>query len=741
MKVFSSILGSGDQRRRGGGLRIALAMSLLAGILSVVGVALIAGSASAATATACTTTTAGTTSTTTTTTTFVDNQADSYVVTCYEEVGTGGTGPAYPTVSLTAGTGSLDASATFDSGPPSSTTCALGDGHSTTTTSGSGTTEKYIIECALADTPPVGTTTATPLTATATPSACTGCTGLTAGTLAINLTYDTPTTPTCLDPITTGATTTWYEGDADTYTVECYDNTNGGAAYYPTQLAVTAQNAGPSPTLSFGNTQGAFGTGGGTTCSTSSGGTTTTSGTGAAEDYILECNLKDTPNSSDTSPQTFNFQATGYQGVQSGNGTASTNSGLLTINVAAYTPACLDPASASAATFAEGAKASYNVECYAESGISGVTAYPTSISISGASTQLPVDANATIGTSATTCSTAAGGTTTTSGTGTTEEYILVCALSADTTAADTTQGVSAGPTYPYSFTTVGPGGNGSATSAALTITAATAKAEACLDPAGASTATVTTTFGSSAGGTNDTYTVECYGESGVSGVTAYPASISITTGTLPGTTSDANFAGVNGATTCNLGTGTTTTTSGSGTTEEYITECAITEDAVSADNGSYFAQFTPSTLPATASATLNINVSGPSDACLDPAGTASTTFREGIANTYTVECYGTGFGSASANNYPASISANNVTPAGTFLDGTAQFGGTAPPTACYTPTAGPRPPPARVSPSSTSSSATSPTRRLRAPGRAAHMRPASRPSPVAPAATSSPRAT
>ena len=180
------------------------------------------------------------------------------------------------------------------------------------------------------------------------------------------------------------------------------------------------------------------------------------------------------------------------------------------------------------------------------------------------------------------------------GSGTTEEYITVCALGGDTTAADAT----GGPTYPFNFTATGAGGNGStaAPSGTLTVTAATPKASACIDPA---TAGSTVAFNSSSGGTANSYTTECYAESGVTGVTAYPASVTPTGGTgLPG---DATFGGNGPTSACGIGSGATTTTSGSGTTEEYITECAVGENAVSADNGTYTSNFQSSAAGATAS--------------------------------------------------------------------------------------------------------------------------------------------
>src|SRR5580698_64846 len=77
--------------------------------------------------------------------------------------------------------------------------------------------------------------------------------------------------------------------------------------------------------------------------------------------------------------------------------------------------------------------------------------------------------------------------------------------------------------------------------------AAAAQALTCLDPTGAATTTTTTTF---VDGQADSYNsaagVECYEETGITGTSAYPASIAISSGTLP---TGANFAGAN-QTTC-----------------------------------------------------------------------------------------------------------------------------------------------------------------------------------------------
>ncbi len=611
--------------------------------------------------------------------TFDEGTSSLYTVECEQTTGVSSVA-SYPT-QITIASGSFPSSSAHMPGGTSTGTepgtPGTGTGTSSTTacgttTSGTGTTEDYILECDFEDSPVPADAAGNPnvftfnATNTNGVTSGNGTSAANSGNLSVNV---APSTPTCIDPAAGGSSATFVEGTNASYTVEC-EATSGisGVTAYPSSISV---NSGALPA----DANQKFGGSAQTTCGIGSGATTTTSGTGTTEDYITECAL-----SGDTTPADFsggpsypfNFTATGPGGY----GTSAT-SGTLTVNVAAATVTCIDPASGgSSATFAEGAVAAYTVECEATSGISGVTAYPSSITVNSGA--FPPDANQKFGGSAqTTCGIGSGATTTTSGTGTTEDYITECALSADTTAADAT----GGPNYPFNFTATGPGGDGgtAAPSGTLTATAATAKATACLDPAAAGS---TTTFGSSAGGTNNSYTTECYAESGVTGVTAYPATVTPTGGTgLPG---DATFGGNPPTSACGIGSGATTTTSGSGTTEEYITECAVAEDAVTADNGTYTSNFQSSAVGATASGLLTINVSGPSDICLDPASAGSTTtFREGIANTYNVECYGTGFGTASPNNYPASITANDVTPSSQFLDGTANFpSGSNPPTTC-----------------------------------------------------------
>ncbi len=516
-------------------------------------------------------------STTTVTTTWANTVASNYNVECEEETGISGTS-AYPTINIASGATNLPANATFG-GAATSSSCGVGSG-ATTTTSSSGTTELYVTICAMSGTPVASQSPNAALQFTGTPGAFAGSTLVPVTSATLDINYLNPTTPTCIDPATGGSTTTFFEGTANSaYTVECEDQSGvTGSASYPTQIAETGS-------LSWGGSTATFGTGGGSTCSTANGATTTTSGTGTVEFYILECALKDSPVPADAGTHVTTYQATNSVGVSSGNGTSGANSGNLTVNVTTDTPTCIDPASGgSSATFAEGTVAAYQVECEETSGVTGVTAYPNSITINSGA--LPVDANQTFGGSAqTTCGIGSGATTTTSGSaGTTEEYVTICALGGDTTAADAT----GGPTYPFNFTATGAGGNGStaAPSGTLTVTAATPKTSACIDPA---TAGSTATFNSSPGGTANSYTTECYAESGVTGVTAYPATVTPTGGTgLPG---DATFGGNGPTSACGIGNGATTTTSGTGTVEEYITECAVAENAVSADNGTYTSNF------------------------------------------------------------------------------------------------------------------------------------------------------
>ncbi len=428
----------------------------------------------------------------------------------------------------------------------------------------------------------------------------------------------------CTTPASGGTAVTWHAGVANTESIVCQEETGiSGTSAYPT-ISVNTDTlpADGNPTLATG-----------ASC------TTSTSGSGTTEEYIETCKFTDTPTAADESGTAYTASFTSTPAAFTGSTLTATNSGTLSVTINAPTVTIIDPAAAgTAATWHEGVTSSYTVEAEEQSGISGVTAYPSSISI--ATDTLPADSSPTLASSCTTG---------TSGSGTTEEYIDECAFSGTPSAAD------AG-SYAATFSATGDGGVGTAaTSGALNITV-NAATLTCIDPAsGGSSAT----FNSSAGGTVNAYTVECEEASGISGVTAYPTSISIDpSSNLP---ADATFsAAYNGTgtlpSTCTHG------TSGSGTTEEYILECDLNETATSSDNGSYTGVFDAvgaGSTPSTTSGTLTLTVTGPNDVCTAPAtGGTATTFREGIANTYTVSCYGIGFSSADAGNYPASITVN-----------------------------------------------------------------------------------
>jgi hypothetical protein len=430
----------------------------------------------------------------------------------------------------------------------------------------------------------------------------------------------------CIDPATAGSAQTFYAGVASsTYTVECEEETGiSGTSAYPT-ISIATDNlpADGNPALATG-----------ASC------TTATSGSGTTEEYIEECKFSDSPTVADESATPYTATFTSTPGAFAGSTLTASTSGTLSVTISAPNVSCIDPAAAgTAATWHEGVTSTYTVECEQQSGVSSLTAYPSSVVV--ATDALPADSTPSL----------AACTTGTSGSGTTEEYIKECAFSATPTAAD-------GGSYAATFTATGDGGVGTTTSGALTITV-NAATLSCIDPASAGSAA---TFNSSAGGTVNAYTVECEEASGISGVSAYPTSIAVDpSSSLP---ADATFS----ATYNGTGTLPSTcahTTSGSGATEEYILECDVNETAVSADNGSYTGVFdavgTGGT-PAITSGTLSLTVTGPNDVCTAPAnaGTA-TTFHVGIANTYSVACYGTGFSSANAGNYPASITLNTGT--------------------------------------------------------------------------------
>ena len=152
---------------------------------------------------------------------------------------------------------------------------------------------------------------------------------------------------------------------------------------------------------------------------------------------------------------------------------------------------------------------------------------------------------------------------------------------------------------------------GGAVSLALTSSPAFAAGTyTCTAPASGGTST---TF---LEGVANTYSVSCYGTSGVSGTTAYPASITHTAGTLPADATEATSTTSTPA--C------TTSTSGSGATEKYLLNCNIAETPTTGDAGTYSGNtFTanPGTDggAAVTSGAWNLTVAPPTMTCTAPA--------------------------------------------------------------------------------------------------------------------------
>ena len=378
--------------------RLIFGLILLIGTFAGITVeAVIAASpASATTITQCTAPATGGTAQT-----FVEGTAATYSVACEGESGVSGT-TAYPS-SITIASGALPVSGDL--------TLASGAGCAQST-SGSGTTEQYILTCKITGTPTAADAGTYPLTfaATASPN---GGSNATSGTLT--LTVAAPTV-TCIDPASGGTAATWHEGVTSSYTVECEEVSDiSGVTAYPSSMAVASDTLPGDSNVKFA-----------TSTSSSPACTTGTSGSGTTEDYILECPFSGTPSASDAGTYAATFTATGAGGV------GTTTSGSLNITVNAATVTCIDPASGgTAATWHEGVTSSYTVECEEVSGISGVTAYPSSMAV--ATDTLPGDGNPTFATST---SSSPACTTGTSGSGTTEEYILECTLTGTPSASD-----------------------------------------------------------------------------------------------------------------------------------------------------------------------------------------------------------------------------------------------------------------------------------------------------------------
>ncbi len=339
-------------------------------------------------------------------------------------------------------------------------------------------------------------------------------------------------------------------GTVNAYTVECEEQSGiSGVTAYPTSIAID-----PSSNLPADATLSAAYNGTGTLPSTC----TPTSGSGATEEYILECDLNETAVSSDNGSYSGVFDAVGRRGF----GDSAYPHRVRTLRR-------LDPGSGgTATTFKVGIANTYSVSCYG-TGFSSASPgnYPASITLNTGT--LPADA-----TEATSTSSSPACTPSTSGSGLTEEYILTCPVAESPTASDI-------GTYPVTFTAT-PGANGGKSGH-----------DRHLDPhRGGDQPNVVSTRLRVARPPRSTrarpssYTVECEAQSGVSGTSAYPSSIQIATGSLP---SDGN---PTFATSTSSSPACTTGTSGSGATEEYILECALADTPTSSDGGSYPLTFT-----------------------------------------------------------------------------------------------------------------------------------------------------
>ena len=424
-------------------------------------------------------------------------------------------------------------------------------------------------------------------------------------------------TYTCTTPATGGTAVTLYTGVNNSQSIVCYGVSGvTGTTAYPASITV---NSGTLPSSAVDATS--------TTSSPAC--TQSTSGSGTTEHYILTCPLTDNPATSELGTYPVTFIAN-----PGTNGGAATVSGTDTITVSNTTQACIAPAAGgTATTMTPGYTNTYTVQCENQTHVSGQAQYPSSITI--ASGGLPADANQTFNT------TTPGCTQSTTGSGTTQQYILSCALTATPTAAD------AG-SYPMTFTSTV---NGVPfTSGTLTVTVAP-ETLACTAPASTGTAT---TFFSSSGGSANSFSVACYGTGSLAAT--YPTSIS-STGTLPSDIVESTS--TSSTPPC------VKSTSGSGLTEHYILTCPVTENAVTADNGVYTANFVASDSNDSAtvtSGTWTLTVAGPTTTCTAPAaGGTTTNWSDGTASSFSVVCYSQGFASASPGNYPASITLNTGT--------------------------------------------------------------------------------
>ena len=250
----------------------------------------------------------------------------------------------------------------------------------------------------------------------------------------------------CTTPASGGTSVTFHAGVTSTESIVCQEETGiSGTSAYPTiSIATDTLPADGNPTLATG-----------ASC------TTSTSGSGTTEQYIEHCNFSDTPTAADESGTAYTATFTATPAAFTGSTLTPITSGTLSVTVNAPTVTCIDPASGgSSTTFYMGSANTYTVECEEQSGISGVTAYPSSIVINSGS--LPADGNPTFATS------------TSSSPGLHHRDLGLrrhraihsqCALADTPTASD-------GRSYPFTFTATGAGGVGTTTSGTLTVTIA-----------------------------------------------------------------------------------------------------------------------------------------------------------------------------------------------------------------------------------------------------------------------------
>ena len=331
--------------------------------------------------------------------------------------------------------------------------------------------------------------------------------GLAAGAVITALPASAAQAVTCTAPASGGSSTTFHAGVTSSYPVACQEETGiSGTSAYPT-IAVNTSNlpADSNPTLATG-----------------AGCTQSHSGSGTSEEWIETCGYSASPSAADESGTAYTANFTATPGAFSGSTLSPITSGTLSVTVNAPTVTCIDPAAAgSATTFFENSTNSYTVECEEQSGISSVSAYPSSIAIATGS--VPADGNPAFATST---SSSPACTTGTSGSGATEEYILECALSDSPTSSD-------GGSYPLTFTAKGAGGVGSVTSGTLTVTIAP-QTTTCSTPASGGTSV------SWVDGTAETETLICYSQGYASANTSnYPSSIKVNSGSIPSDASEA----------------------------------------------------------------------------------------------------------------------------------------------------------------------------------------------------------